>query len=804
MEIAVFGMTCGKCEARVEAALAAVAGVSQIQVNRERNQVYCHADETLRPEVEAAIVGAGYNLEQHHDPVQPVVSPDAVHQSNENQPNHIIRLEIGGMTCASCVAAVERALRSVANVQNVEVNYASGSAQVFGDTDSATLISAVRRAGYSARTTEAEKGSRGSLKRNLILNVLRSLFALVPGAILMFSPDGLVNLMGWLGIGLLVLAVLVVTGGRYYRACFSALKHGQVTMDTLVSLGTGSAWSFSMLVILAPGLIDQSSQHLFFEAALFIIGFVHLGKSIEEYARGQASNALDKLLDLSPKFANRLEVGDRSKWIEVSIKELRIGDEVLIRAGEAVPADGVVVDGNGSVDEQMITGESLPVHKQCGENLTGGTINLEGTLVSEITDIGESTVLGRMVRAVQQAQNSKPQIAHMADEISAWFVPFVIVFAIASAAAWWISGAPPEFVLGTFMTTLIVACPCALGLAIPMSVIVGLGRAAKLGFLVRHSDSLQKAAKVDVIVLDKTGTLTEGRPEVSEILLADGAKLETLSSIALGLELNSIHPLALAVQTAFSNAERIDLQDVKTYPGQGVIATYNGRQCILGNARFLAENGYDEFPDPVPVVGSLVYVGLDGDYLGLLSVSDKLRPDAAVAIQQFKQQGITPLLLSGDRPEVVAQVATEIGIHEYHGGLGPGAKQEMIETKQSMGSTVAMVGDGINDALALSQADVGIAMGAGSDIAIESADVTLMRHELILIADAFRLSGKVVANIKQNLGAAFIYNVCLIPVAAGLLYPTSGVLLEPSYAGLAMALSSISVVTNAARLRLMA
>jgi Cu+-exporting ATPase len=809
MDIPVFGMTCAKCEAKVQAAVVSVVGVSDVRVNRLENLVQCAADSTLRANIEKSILEAGYSVEklsQNDDgdegERETRLSNPQVKDSKPLVVNSDIKtLEVGGMSCASCVAAVERALDRVAGAEKVEVNYALGTAQVVGQVEIAELIRAVQQAGYSAREADQDTPKSIELKRALTLNVLRSMLALIPAALLMFSPEVLPNLLGWVGVGILVFLILFITGGRYYRASLSALRHGRATMDTLVSLGTGSAWLFSMLVLLAPEFVSENSQHLFFEAALFIIGFVHLGKSIEEYARGQASDALGKLLDLSPKFANRLNGIQENK---VPIMALSQGDVLIIRAGEAVPVDGTVTAGSGSVDEQMVTGEPLPVFKQTGDQVTGGTINLVGTLTITVTKVGDNTVLGRMVRAVQQAQNSKPPLAHLADEISAWFVPVVILLASCSAAAWWLNGAELQFVLAIFMTTLVVACPCALGLAIPMSVIVGLGRAANLGFLVRHSDSLQTTAKVNMFVLDKTGTLTEGRPRVAEIVVADGADKQMLSGIALSLELNSIHPLAAAVQTVFADSTHLPLHDVKTHAGLGVTAIHEDELCVLGNAKFLVDLGYDDFPGEVPELGSLVYVGLGGRYLGVLSIQDTVRPDAAMSIQQVKALGIKPLLLSGDREQVVAHVAKSLEIEDYRGGLTPEEKQSIIASYQQSGYTVAMVGDGINDALALSQADVGIAMGAGSDIAIESADVTLMRHELSLIADVVKLSSKVVINIKQNLGAAFIYNVCLIPIAAGALYPFAGTLLDPSLAGMAMALSSISVVANAARLRLVA
>lgn len=794
MDINVYGMTCGKCESKIETALLALPGVSGASANRSNNKVTVSGVVECQS-IEQTVVDLGYSL---HPLEEAITEKDSDLPSSEG-----LLFDVSGMTCASCVRSVESALTSVPRAISVSVNFANNTALVTGPVDPEDVIFAVGKSGYGARLSNpgAPENKNKELRVALVKDSLRSCVALVFAAVLMFSPSLLTDHFSFLTIGGLVLAVLVFTGGRYYFSAFAALKQSRATMDSLVALGTGSAWIFSMLVVVNPDAVAEESQHLFFEAALFIIGFVHLGKSIEEYAKGRTSFALTKLLDLQPKYATLILADGEQRRLASS---LEVGDKVLVRAGETVPVDGLVLSGSSTVDEQMMTGESLPILKQAESRVTGGTINIEGSLTVLVSEVGANTVLNRLVHSVQMAQSSQPPIAKLSDQISAWFVPLVLVIALTAAASWWLAGEEMNFVVAIFMTVLVVACPCALGLAIPMSVIVGLGRGAELGFLVRHSESLQKASKVDTLVFDKTGTLTEGKPEVVGTHFCNGVDHDEFASIVLSLESHSLHPLAQALLDEFSADEILPADHVTTYPGLGVKATYAGKACVVGSEKFLLEQGYSEFPLRVPYLGSLVFVGSEGEWLGVVVIRDKLRVDARDVMQLLTQRRLKPVLLSGDRIDVVEQLASELRIENFEGELSPEDKRNRIQALQSSGSTVAMVGDGINDAIALSQADVGFAMGAGSDIAIESADITLIGSNLSMLPEALGLAQKVMANIKQNLAAAFVYNVCLIPVAAGVLYPVNGLLLSPSLAGLAMALSSLTVVANATRLRFMA
>lgn len=791
MDIAVYGMSCERCETKISAALEVVPGVKAVRIDRQRDLVQVEGNAS-RTAIEQAIVAAGYRLERTSDEADSRQSTSSQH----------IALLIEGMSCASCVRSVESALLNVPGVSAASVNYAAGRANVHGDVKVEALLHAVSKAGYGASEPDAarEANKAKMLQQRLVLNGLQAGLALLAGAALMFQGEWLMTRLGGVLVAIIVLVILLLTGRRYYQGALASLRQGRATMDSLIALGTGSAWLYSMLVLLAPHYLEAAARHVFFEAALFIIGFVHLGKSIEEFARGGTSLALSRLLDLRPRFAVRLQDGFEQ---EIAIDLVQPGDELLVRAGQAVPVDGELTQGTSTLDEQMISGEAEPVVKNPGDQLLAGTVNLDGAITLRASAVGSDTVLGRMAEAVQQAQDSKPPIANLADQISAWFVPAVILFAILAATAWWVAGQGVGMAVTVFMTVLVVACPCALGLAIPMSIMVGVGRAAELGLLVKNGAALQAASYVDTLVLDKTGTLTLGQPEVTAVQVCPGADEEMLKAIAVTLEAVSIHPLAMAIVKTFTGTEALPIEDIKTEPGAGIRGVWQGQPCLIGSEAFLLEEGYPPFPYNPPT-GSLMFVGHAGRWLGVIAAQDALRTEAATTLLALKQQGIEPVLMSGDRSEVVAAVAQQLNIQRYFAEMTPQQKQAEIQALQTAGARVAMVGDGINDALALSQADVGIAMGTGSDVAIESADMTLLGDDLGKLPLAFNLARRVISNVKQNLGAAFIYNLCLLPVAAGVLYPATGTLLNPALAGLAMALSSISVVANALRLKLVA
>ena len=719
-----------------------------------------------------------------------------------------IHLTIEGMTCAGCVRAVETALTETPGVSGASVNFANQSAMVTGNADPAVLseacVAAVRKVGYEAHPlvkVSLEEQDR-EIRRVFARSLFRSLLALAGGVLLMVNmqfhwlPPVTAGLP-WVAIGVMVLAVVLFAGGHFFRGAFNALVHGGATMDTLIVLGVGTAWVYSMLVVLFPGILPAEARHQFFEAALFIIAFVNLGKALETNARSRISLTIRELFDLTPGFVTRL--GPDGEQV-MPTEEVEPGDLLLIRPGEKFPVDGRVHQGSGSVDESMLTGESEPVVREQGDPVRAGTTNLDAALQIRAEGVGEDTLLAEMASLVQEAQNSKPGIARIVDRITSVFVPVVVAIALVTAAVWMLVGPEPRlsFALVTSMSVLIIACPCALGLAIPMSVMVGIGRAAREGLLIRDSDVLQVARGLTTVVLDKTGTLTVGVPEVVKASQPD----ERFLTIAAGMERLSGHPLADAI-VRFCDAHKVSparVSDFTNHPGGGVTGGCDGGSVALGSETFLEGQGYGPFPR-IEDEGSVVFLGMNGELLGHFILQDEPRPEAARAIAWLQQRGIRTLMLTGDRRSSAERIAAATGVDEVRAELLPADKLEAIRTLQSQGEVVGMVGDGINDAAALAIANVGFAMGGGADIAMESADITLPGDSLDGIPKAIVLSRRVLANVHQNLAAAFAYNLLLIPVAAGVLYPFAGVLIDPALAGLAMALSSVTVVFNAGRLR---
>jgi Cu+-exporting ATPase len=581
-------------------------------------------------------------------------------------------------------------------------------------------------------------------------------------------------------------------------------------MDTLIALGTGTAWVYStgLLIITAstPGILPDAAMHLYYEAAVMILGFILLGQALESRARGNTTDALRKLLDLQPREAMRVRDGE-SKSVPVAM--LLPEDHVRIRPGERVPVDGKVLEGSSHVDESMLTGEPVPVKREPGDLVTGGTVNGQGSLLIEVSAVGQKTVLAQIVATVREAQNAKPALGRLADRISAIFVPVVILIALLTAVFWlWLAPAPAwPYAIVAALTVLIVACPCALGLATPMSVMVGVGRAAEQGVLIRNGEALQQAQSITTLVLDKTGTLTEGKPQVVG-LHCEGDETALLR-LAASVEQHSEHPLAQAV-VEYARDKAITLTDTQSFEaaaGSGVQAEVEGNSILLGNQLWMQEQGVDttEFEPHAERFSeagrSLIWMAVDKQPVMLLAVADPLREDSTEAVAQFHRQGLEVVMLSGDNERTANAIAKQAGIDRVIAEVKPEQKQQVIKNLQAEGKIVAMVGDGINDAPALAQANIGYAMGSGTDVAISSADVTLMRSSLTSVVDAIAISRATVRNIKQNLFGAFIYNSLAIPVAAGVLYPLLGLLLNPAIAGAAMALSSITVVTNARRLR---
>lgn len=729
-------------------------------------------------------------------------------------------LAVTGMSCAGCVAAVETALRGVPGVAEASVNFADRTARVTGTPEADALIRAVRAAGYDAAElrdaagaeTEREAAERAHYRR-LVRNTIAA------GALA--APLMLAEMTGWLPVltdsggrgfwiatGLLTLAVMVYGGGHFFTGAWRQFRHHNANMDTLIALGTGAAWVYSMLVALFPASVPSLAQHAYFEAAVTIIALINLGSALESRARGKTSAAIQRLLGLQPRTA-RLVEGDQER--DVPIETLGIDALIRVRPGEKIPVDGDIVSGRSTVDESMLTGEPLPVVKREGDSVTGGTLNGTGGFVFRATRVGADTVLARIIASVRQAQNSKPPIGRLADRVAAVFVPSVLIVAVLTALAWFNFGPEPKagYMLVTTLTVLIVACPCALGLATPISIMVGVGKAAEHGILIRDGEALQRAGQLTTVVLDKTGTITTGRPTVTAVVALPDFGEDDLFAATAGLEAGSEHPLARAILDA-ARERGLAIPQTERFEaiaGQGASGVVNGRALLAGNRRLLETHGIDSAPlrteaERLAAAGQTpVLVAADGRAAGIVAVADPLKPDSIAAIRRLRELGLRVALLTGDHATTARAIALRAGIAEVYAEVMPADKAGVIAELQARGEVVGMAGDGINDAPALARADVGLAMGAGADIAIESAGITLVRGSLHGIADAIAISRATVLNIRQNLFGAFIYNTLGIPLAAGALYPATGILLNPMLAGAAMALSSFTVVSNANRLR---
>lgn len=729
-----------------------------------------------------------------------------------------IRLSIGGMSCAGCVSAVEEALAGVEGVEAATVNLGERTALVEGsDIAVDSLIQAVKKAGYDAAELggledESEKASHELTEYRLLWR--RALIAGGVGAILFIG--GMTGLLPsieesrstWIGISFITLLVLFFVGGHFFKGAIASLKAGRGNMDTLIALGTGTAWIYSTLVVIKPELVPSLARHAYFDAAVVIIALVSLGSALEMKARGKTSTAIKRLIGLQPDTARVIRNG---KEIDIAVADIGLDETIRIRPGDRIPVDGALIDGGSHVDESMLTGEPMPVRKEKGSSVYGGTVNLTGSFLMHATHIGRETALARIIDLVRRAQSSKPPIGRLVDKVAAVFVPVVVLIAVVTFSIWSYWGPEPSFsyAIVAAMTVLVIACPCALGLATPISIMVGIGRAAEMGILIRNGEALQRAGKITTLLLDKTGTVTEGKPSVVDLLPVDGVSAKLLLQKAASLESGSEHPVALAILAAASR-EEIELlshEEFEAVAGKGVTGRVEGKSLILGSRRLLAENGIEtsriekqtsSFADAGKTV---IYIAEENALLGVLTISDPVREDSSEAIKRLHTLGLRIMMLSGDSHQSAQRVAQEVGIEDVIAEVLPEQKSMHVERLQQQGDIVAMVGDGINDAPALARADVGIAIGSGTDVAIESADIALMHNSLMSVADAIGISRVTVRNIWQNLFGAFFYNSLGIPVAAGVLYPAFGILLNPMVAAAAMSLSSVTVVTNALRLK---
>ncbi len=778
IKVGVKGMTCAACVARVERALKRAEGVEEARVNLTTEEAFLRLQEGVDlKEVLKRVEEAGY---------EPVLSR--------------AEIPVKGMTCAACVARVERAIGKLPGILSVSVNLATEKAFVeyLPDTVSLSRIrQAIREAGYEPlEGTEEARKEAPTYRKDLLLAlpfaILTLLLAMGPMLLPLPHPPGFLQ-------ALTALPVLYA-GRRFFRQALAEVRHLAFGMSTLVALGAGSAYLYSFLVLLFPGLFPEEARHLYFEAGAVILALVLLGKHLEEGAKGKASEAIRRLLALRPKTARVVQDGEEK---EVPAEALIPGDLVRVLPGERIPADGVVLEGQSHVDESMLTGEPIPKAKGPGDEVVGGTVNGEGVLVVRVTRVGEATVLAQMARLVEEAQAYKPRVQEVADRIASVFVPIVLIIALITFTLWILYGPGLSYAFVALLSVLLIACPCAMGLATPAAIAVATGRAAEMGLLFRKGTALEALARADTVVLDKTGTLTRGKPTLVRVL-PFGLSREEALRLAAALERGSEHPIAKAVLEAAQGLPQTPAEEVRALPGEGVEGRVEGRRLHLGGPALMARLGVP-LPQEAQALAEEGYTPLylaEGTrLLCAFAVFDPPRPEAKEVVAALKGLGLKLVLLTGDHPAPAKRVAEALGIPEVLAGVKPEGKVEAIRRLQAEGRKVVFVGDGINDAAALAQADVGLAMGSGTDIALEAGDVILLNPDLRGVVNAVRLARRTLRTIYLNFFWAYAYNVVLIPVAAGALYPFFGLLLNPMLAAAAMSLSSLFVLTNSLRLR---
>ncbi len=804
-DLLIEGMTCASCVGRVERALKAVPGVSQASVNLATERASVQTDGSVpREALLQAVRKAGYEI----------TAPAAQ------------ELLIEGMTCASCVGRVERALKAVPGVQSASVNLATERASVQGSADRAALLAAVSKAGYSASVVEDSGSSEDQqaqrhadelrvLKRDLWLAAALTLpvFVLEMGAHLVPAfhhviAASLGTRNSWLLQFVLTTLVLVFPGRRFYQKGIPALLRAAPDMNSLVAVGTLAAYGFSLVATFLPRLLPAGTVNVYYEAAAVIVTLILLGRVLEAKAKGRTSEAIKRLLKLQAKTAR---VRREGTVVELPLAQIASGDVIEVRPGERIAVDGEVIDGDSYVDESMISGEPVPVQKAPGSSVIGGTVNQTGALGVRATAVGGATVLAQIIRLVEQAQSAKLPIQTLVDRITLWFVPIVMGLAALTFVVWLLFGPDPALTFGLVnaVAVLIIACPCAMGLATPTSIMVGTGRGAELGVLFRKGEALQLLKEAQVVAVDKTGTLTEGRPVLTDLQLATGfQRSEVLARVA-AVEDRSEHPIARAIVTA-AQQENLPLPAVAVFEsvtGYGVRADVEGVRVEVGADRFMQKLGLDVamFADVAQRLGeegkSPLYAALDGRLAAIIAVSDPIKSDTRAAIARLHGLGLKVAMITGDNRRTADAIARQLGIDEVVAEVLPEGKVDAVRRLKAAHGQLAYVGDGINDAPALAEADVGLAIGTGTDVAIEAADVVLMSGSLQGVPNAIALSKATMGNIRQNLFWAFAYNTALIPVAAGVLYPLWGILLSPVFAAGAMALSSVFVLGNALRLK---
>ena len=804
----VLGMTCQKCVAKVRDTLLAQAGVGSVDVSLAQRQAVVEAAQPLeRSSLVAALIAAGFQVPDTL-PAQPPESETPSEPAAETATSATVGEELTvllqGMTCANCASTIEKGVAGMTGVHKATVNFAAERLKLQfnpAEVTAEAILEKISSLGYlPSLAGDSEAQSRDA--RRQLRWLLFSAACSLPIMLFMFLP--VPHMVALYGSALLATVVQFSAGLTFYRGAWISLRNRSANMDVLVALGISAAYGYSLLATL--GLFAGDSE-VFFETSAMLITFIRFGKWLEARAIGKANAALKALLQLQPARA-RLLLGGEER--EVPSGRLRAGDRVVVRPGERVPVDGRVLEGRSAIDESMVTGESLPVDKAPGDAVTGATINHNGRLVIEATAVGEATVLAQIVRLVEEAQGDKAPIQRLADAVSAVFVPVVCCIALLTFGVWY-GLAQVEFLFAfkLAIAVLVIACPCALGLATPTAIMVGSAVGLSAGILFKRASVLEQVSRLQVLLLDKTGTLTEGRFVVTDLRPAAGVEQGELLALAAAIESGSSHPLARAVverarQEGVAIPASADLEEIA---GFGLRCRVAGRQLLAGNPRLLREQGVEleslaaDLEQLSAVGKSVILLASEGKILGLLGLADAIKPAARETVQRLRRLGLTTVMVTGDRRSAAAAVAAELGIDRVEAEVLPGEKRQLVQRYQAEGALVGMVGDGINDAPALAQADLGIAMGSGTDVAKETGDIVLVKGDIRDVERAIRLGRKTLSKIKQNLFWAFCYNIVGIPIAAGVLYPSLGLILRPEFAGLAMALSSVSVVTSSLLLR---
>lgn len=806
----VSGMTCASCAKAVERGINKLEGIQSANVNFATEKLTVEFDDTKTgmSEIKEVIKKAGYEI-----------------VDNEHKSKREASIPISGMTCASCAKAVERGINKLSGIEEVSVNFATEKAKVVYDSSSTRISDikdAIVKAGY--KPLEIETGDQVDPEKERREKEIKSLWTRFIVAIIFSAPLLYIAMGHMLGfplpkilmpeenplyfglIQLILVIPVVISGRKFYTIGFPKLIKREPNMDSLIAIGTSAAILYGVYAIIQ--IINGHNEYakdLYFESAGVIIALILLGKYLESVTKGRTSEAIKKLMGLAPKTATVIHDG---KEMVIPIEEVEAGDVLVVKPGEKIPVDGEVTEGRTSIDESMLTGESIPVEKNVGSKVIGASINKNGTIKFKATKVGKDTALAQIIKLVEDAQGSKAPIARMADVIAGYFVPVVISIAVIAGLAWYISGETPIFSLTIFIAVLVIACPCALGLATPTAIMVGTGKGAEYGVLIKGGEALETAYQIKTIVFDKTGTITEGKPKVTDIVTTEMINEKELLQLSASAEKGSEHPLGEAIvnDAKDKNIDFLNLESFEAIPGQGIEVVIQGKTMLLGNKKLMDDRNIkimlQKDSNRLAEEGKTpMFIAIDEKLAGIVAVADVIKPGSQRAIEKLHEMGIQVTMITGDNRRTAEAIAKQVGIDRVLAEVLPQDKANEVKKLQGEGIKVAMVGDGINDAPALAQADIGIAIGSGTDVAMESADIVLMRSDLMDVPTAIELSKRTIRNIKQNLFWAFAYNTAGIPIAAGVLHLFGGPLLNPMIAAAAMSFSSVSVLTNALRLK---